>query len=98
MWAETSSPTQRSWQPRVVGRVGDLSNAHTPALSYVARENCLGVSRFVQTYLDGDPGAWVSCNIATCVDVSVFVFISKILSDDKYSITSTDVLSSRYLE
>ena len=72
MWAETSSPTQRSWQQRDAGRVGKLSNAHTPAPSYVACKFCLNVSRFVQTALDDDPRMWASCKTATRVGVSIF--------------------------
>ena len=57
------------------GRVGNLSNTHTPALSYVARENCLGVSRFMQTALDDDPCVWASCKTATRVGVIIWIFL-----------------------
>ncbi len=73
VWAETSSPTQRSWQTACcAGRVGELSNAHTLAPSYVALKICLNMSRFVQTRLDGDPRVWAICKTATRVGVSIF--------------------------
>ena len=69
VWAETSSPTRRSWQQRDAGRVGKLSNAHTPAPSYVAHQIHLFMSRFVQKTVNGDPNVWASWVTPTCVGV-----------------------------
>ena len=50
--------------------MGKLSNAHTPAPSYVAQKINLFIPKFVQKALDDDPGVWASWRTPTQVGVT----------------------------
>ena len=76
MWAETISPTQRSWQIAWCERVGKLSNAHMPAPSYVAHQIHLFVSIFLQKTVKDDPAVWASWGTPTRVGVSSSIYVS----------------------
>ena len=79
VWVKSSLPTQLSWQTAWCGCVGKLSNAHTPAPSYVAHQIHLFVSRFVQKTVDDDSGVWASWTAPTRVGVNISVELTTIM-------------------